>query len=237
MERKTEHFESRVAGVSFRPDSLQKVKGGDHVALIREPSNQFDRNAVMIQSLGGEIMGYIPRAANEVFIHEMVFGRVTHVGRDESKPDSPLGMKVVSYPQLMSPSVSPVPGYQETVLKDMCGSDGWSRLASHAIQASRGCCEVTAAPPDHNHPLELIPVWRIEEGFNVVLVRLALVSHEIASAHRLLDLDVGSREYQLGCQALMIINRFSKEDLALHLTAMKLKRESLMARTKVILPS
>lgn len=238
MESKVDLVECRVAGVSFRPDSIEKVKRGDPVALMREPSNKYDENAVRVLTLAGEHLGYVPRTMNEGFrLHELVFGKVTYVGRDETRPDSTLGMKITSYPQLMSPSVSPVPAHQESALKDLCGPDLWSRMCSDAINASNGSCQVTAAPPTQAHPLEFIPVWRLEEGFDVGLVRLALVSHEIASAHRLLDLEPGSEADKLGRQALMFINRWSPRDLDVHLTAMKLKRDAMIGTKTITLPS
>jgi hypothetical protein len=234
MEMKSECVETRIAGVSFLVEAVQHVKQGDAVALVKEPSNEYDSNAVKVVSLSGKLLGYVPRGVNEKFTLHHVFGRVAYVGRDESKLDSLIGIKVSSYPLLMSPCVSPVPAQREAMLKEDLGPDVWSRLCSDAIKGSFGLCQFTAAPPAKDYELELKPVWKIE-GLDITLVKLALVSKDVASAHRLLDLDVDSEEYKQGCMALMLINRWNQDHLNAHIEAMKQIRDSLIARTSRVI--
>ena len=222
MERKG-LLEYRVAGVSFRADSVGKVKVGQQVLICKEPSNPYDSNAVRVTTLNGDKLGYIPKSVNQEFLHEIITGRVSHVGRDESQPDLPLGMKLATCPSLMSPSISPV-SYSNDSLKKFVGPDTYSRMCSDAIRKSNGVCEVTACPPEHSR-LELIPIWRLEEGRDVSLLRFALVSHSLSLAHRLLDLDPASEDFYVGSESLLFINRWDQEDLDVHLRTMKEKRE------------
>ena len=53
----------KVAGVTFegREVVVRKLKIGEELTLVREPTNKYDPNAVQIVSRIGQI-GYIPRA-------------------------------------------------------------------------------------------------------------------------------------------------------------------------------
>ena len=51
-----------VAGVKFHKlyDVISKLKEGDDVQLIPEPTNKYDKYAIRIEALG-TMIGYIPR--------------------------------------------------------------------------------------------------------------------------------------------------------------------------------
>jgi len=46
-------------------EKIAKLKGGEALTLVREPTNKFDRNAVAIY-LGEDKIGYVPKAHNLV---------------------------------------------------------------------------------------------------------------------------------------------------------------------------
>ncbi len=56
-----------VVGIKHRPrealDAVRQMKAGDRVRLVREPDNQYDRNAVQVWFLAVHI-GYVPKVAN-----------------------------------------------------------------------------------------------------------------------------------------------------------------------------
>lgn len=59
-----------VAGVSYRPEALDSPAFalGRRVALVREPTNQYDRNAVAVWDDAKTIqLGYLPRAIAATF--------------------------------------------------------------------------------------------------------------------------------------------------------------------------
>ena len=59
----------RVAGIRYREnidELIKKMKVGDRVILVREPENEYDDLAIMIQSEDKEKIGYVPRVNNEI---------------------------------------------------------------------------------------------------------------------------------------------------------------------------
>ena len=53
-----------VAGITFHQDSLKiAMKGPPSLALVPEPENQHDSNAIRVE-IGGNHVGYVPRGKN-----------------------------------------------------------------------------------------------------------------------------------------------------------------------------
>ena len=49
-----------VAGVTFRPDSVENAMGKSGIALIPEPENPYDKGAIRVEVEGTHV-GYIPK--------------------------------------------------------------------------------------------------------------------------------------------------------------------------------
>lgn len=59
----------RVAGIGYREnidELLKNLKVGDNVLLVREPENEYDNLAIMIQNEDKAKLGYVPRANNDI---------------------------------------------------------------------------------------------------------------------------------------------------------------------------
>ena len=59
----------RVAGIRYREnigELLKNLKVGHRVILVREPDNEYDGLAIMIQNEDKEKLGYVPRVNNEI---------------------------------------------------------------------------------------------------------------------------------------------------------------------------
>ncbi len=57
-------MKTNIAGSCFHKgadQALAKLKGGDELLLLREPNNEFDRNAVAVVGRDGLKLGYVPR--------------------------------------------------------------------------------------------------------------------------------------------------------------------------------
>ena len=52
--------EIKAVGLSFR-HVTEPLQPGDRVKLVPEPTNKYDVNAVAIQTLGGEFLGYVAK--------------------------------------------------------------------------------------------------------------------------------------------------------------------------------
>jgi hypothetical protein len=54
---------TKVAGVTFdnRPRVVERLVVGERLRLYREPANHYDPNAICVQTITGEQVGYIPK--------------------------------------------------------------------------------------------------------------------------------------------------------------------------------
>lgn len=54
---------TRIVGITFeaRQESAAKVKLGDLVWLVRQPSNPYDKNAIAVTRQNGESLGFVNR--------------------------------------------------------------------------------------------------------------------------------------------------------------------------------
>jgi hypothetical protein len=53
--------------------------------LVKEPENEYDPDAIRIQTLAGAVLGYVPRDLTARFPFQVTFGHVYHLGQ---VPDS-----------------------------------------------------------------------------------------------------------------------------------------------------
>ncbi len=53
----------RIAGVSFegRQALIARLRQGQGLAFVKEPTNQYDPHSVRVQTLAGDTLGYIPK--------------------------------------------------------------------------------------------------------------------------------------------------------------------------------
>ena len=83
-----------IVGTSFRANSfdLTKVESGTPVKLVREPSNGYDPNAIMVW-IDGNHVGYIPKKNNAAlaqFIDQTGEPWTEHIPIGDARADSPM---------------------------------------------------------------------------------------------------------------------------------------------------
>jgi HIRAN domain len=83
---------------------LRNQIAGQALMLVREPQNHPDPDAVLVCTLQGEELGYVPREQTSHFVQSVSFARVSSVSRET--PTATLGVKVMSWDvkQRMTPS-------------------------------------------------------------------------------------------------------------------------------------
>ena len=70
---------SHVEGIEVLESQLRK---GERLAFFREPDNPHDLQAILVQAMSGQTVGYVPRRDNVVFAWLMdagkqLFGTIT----------------------------------------------------------------------------------------------------------------------------------------------------------------
>jgi hypothetical protein len=75
-------IETWLAGVAYenRREALDKLDAGDRILLRRRPDNEHDEFAIEVHGPGGEMLGFVPRAKNEIPARLMDAGKLL-VGR------------------------------------------------------------------------------------------------------------------------------------------------------------
>lgn len=79
FERDIYLFDTYVAGTSHIEgieNIGESLKEGDRLVFYREPENEHDPQAIRIENLKGEKIGYVPRKDNVVFSRLMDAGKV-----------------------------------------------------------------------------------------------------------------------------------------------------------------
>lgn len=78
-------FDTYVAGTTHIEgiEELEPhLKHGDRLAFFREPDNQYDKQAIVIKTVEGVKIGYVPRQDNVIFARlmdagKLLFGKIT----------------------------------------------------------------------------------------------------------------------------------------------------------------
>ena len=90
---------SPLAGFQYHAGTelWQQIRVGDALALVREPDNPHDRNAVRVEWRGRKL-GYLPQAGNRAVSAELDLGtrlaaRVSHL-REERNPWRRIGIDI-----------------------------------------------------------------------------------------------------------------------------------------------
>ena len=79
FERDIYLFDTYVAGTTHIEDIEvigESLKDGDRLVFYREPENEHDPQAIRIETLGYEKIGYVPRQDNIVFSRLMDAGKL-----------------------------------------------------------------------------------------------------------------------------------------------------------------
>lgn len=89
-------FDTNIAGTYYIEgmDELEKhLNEGDKLDFFREPDNEYDDKAIVIKTLDGVKIGYVPRRDNVIFSRLMDAGKLLF-GRISSKDSSGHSVKI-----------------------------------------------------------------------------------------------------------------------------------------------
>ncbi len=83
-------FSTYVAGLFYRDMSVvhNHLDEGDILYLKREPENQYDKNAIMVTTEDGYVLGYIPKKENSLSQRLLDAGKYLYAIVDEFLEDS-----------------------------------------------------------------------------------------------------------------------------------------------------
>ncbi|KAK9834983.1 hypothetical protein WJX81_001972 [Elliptochloris bilobata] len=222
----------RVAGVSFegRQALLAALQPDQALALVREPDNEHDPNAIRVQTLGGAVVGYVPRDLTRRFQHETTFAHVYGIG---VAADAGLyGVQVMVRPSLPPLTLEALPAAlaQHASLGAVLPPGDWERLCRNACRAASYRCEVSrgagAAP---GPPLECHERWVLDDEAGVAsLAGLQALCPEVhAVKHMLAQRDERRRQEALWTlQAMNEWTVMEAEDYSGHVRGLAARRNT-----------
>lgn len=79
-------FDTQVAGTTYI-EGIEEIEPylnvDDKLEFFREPNNEYDKKAIVIRTMSGVKIGYIPRKDNLIFARlmdagKLLFGRISH---------------------------------------------------------------------------------------------------------------------------------------------------------------
>lgn len=79
-------FDTQVAGTTYI-EGIEEIEPylnvDDKLEFFREPNNEYDKKAIVIRTMSGVKIGYIPRKDNLIFARlmdagKLLFGRLSH---------------------------------------------------------------------------------------------------------------------------------------------------------------
>lgn len=149
-----------VVGLSFenRQKIVKKLKRGETLLLVREPTNEFDPNAIMVQRLDGNTVGYVPAELTNLFLFDVTFAIVTSVGPNDK---GILGVKATCKPASPSLDIDVLPRSQwETRPSDWISAEAWKRLEEVHITRVGHRCEVCGVSGD-SRDIHCAPRWSV----------------------------------------------------------------------------
>lgn len=157
--------------------------------LAKEPWNPYDTNAIAVHTLKGTQLGYVPKAHNQHYTKDMVFGRVVAFGQNDQQL---WGAAVMAQPQLVPITLDPLPTaavqqHSKQLQELLSGRGKWQDAHKEAKSATHNVCEVTGVPGTAQQPLQVLPVWRYDTPNRAVqLAGFSTVCKEVADAKQLL---------------------------------------------------
>lgn len=97
-------FDTYIAGTSFIEDStvFESLQVGNDLTLRREPDNKFDSLAIMVLTIDGDKLGYVPRKDNLIFgrlleAGKLLKGKISDIEKKNSYYKIKIGIYLVDY--------------------------------------------------------------------------------------------------------------------------------------------
>lgn len=97
-------FDTYIAGTSFIEDStvFESLQQGNDLTLRREPDNKFDPLAIMVLTIDGDKLGYVPRKDNLIFgrlleAGKLLKGKISDIEKKNSYYKIKIGIYLVDY--------------------------------------------------------------------------------------------------------------------------------------------
>lgn len=185
---------------------------GQGLALEREPSNEFDPNAVAVRTLDDVALGYVPRAQTSAFPFRLCFGAVHSVGQAAG---GPWGVSVDVQPSVPPMTVLAVPDSlrRRCRVAPLLHGAAWDRVRAEALAAGGQRCAVSGAPAP-----AVSERWEFDDGERVMrLAGFAALAPEVVRVQHMAEAEAGAGEEGGLRAALAAMNGWGEDDVARYL--------------------
>lgn len=210
-----------IRGVSFGncQEVLSKGYPRQSLLLVREPGNLFDPNAVQIQTLEGEPVGYVPRDQTHDFSQERSLGCLQSKGQVDTGKGSILwGGHVLARPRLPGIFWTPLPA-SISHYASLEQHPAYDLLLQSLGRQNRGHCQVTGVQCCEDEDegdkdrFVVVPQWRFDDIARVAaIVSLWYVCRPVAEALLVGPLGPGG-EATASTELTEAINSWTREEV------------------------
>ncbi|BDA42597.1 hypothetical protein COCOBI_03-4900 [Coccomyxa sp. Obi] len=161
----------RIAGVTFegRQELIAKLQPDQALMLQKDPSNEYDPNAIKVMTLSGSVLGFVPRELTGRFLYDTTFGHAYHIGQVPDK--GTWGALVAIRPQLPPLTVDAFPDslVSKSNLSSILPESDWDKLSQATVRAASYRCEISAGQgADRAAPVVCQEVWSFDDEKGVV---------------------------------------------------------------------
>ncbi len=117
---------TKIAGVfaiENKEDVFDHIEFDNRVMLVREPDNNYDKNAIVVVNSEGNKLGYIPKSENAPFAKKMDSGEMGYIGQITDYDDSINEI----YIDIFERPILPIDGMTSFECERICAV-AWSRI-------------------------------------------------------------------------------------------------------------
>ncbi|DBA85403.1 hypothetical protein WJX79_007934 [Trebouxia sp. C0005] len=199
----------QIAGVSFegRQDFVSNLQPDQAVMMVKQPDNTYDPNAVAVQTLHGQDLGYVPKEHTARFPHDVTFGHVYSVGQNAK---GLWGATVAVRPTLPPLTVEAFPANlaAHINMSSNLPEEEWSAIRKVTYRKADYKCEVSGGVGTE-WPVECHEVWRFHEGSQTLQLRGFMALHPEVHLAKHLERQQDDKRRQQAIWMLQAMNEWT----------------------------
>lgn len=167
----------KMTGVSFegRQDLVSQLQPDQAVMMVKERDNAYDPNAIAVQTLSGQTLGYVPRENTARFPHDTTFGHIYSKGRASSV--GLWGATVAVRPSLPPLALDAIPSNlaPHAIMDRSLSPEHFQGIREATCKRANHMCEISGAFATEQPALH--EIWRADATTKTVQLRGFIALH------------------------------------------------------------
>lgn len=199
----------KTVGVSFegRQQLVGQLKPDQAVMMVKQPDNIYDSNAIAVQTLSGQELGYVPKEHTNRFLHDITFGQVYSSGKNAK---GLWGVTVAVRPALPPLTVEAFPANLAAHINMSCNlaEEEWDAIRQATYKKANYKCEVSGGVGTEC-PVECHAMWRFNESSQTLQLRGFMALHPEVHIAKHLERQQEDKQQQRAIWMLQAMNEWT----------------------------